>query len=266
MVGIVDTVPGVALVLHPHGTVLRHLAFRGHGRRIDELGVLIHSFVPLGRLKLRMHGLMREVQEIGLFLGYGAQPVESVIGELVGDVTLLRHLPAVDVETVGIRQVRALPAEAHPLIEAGLGLVGLGSHVPFADERGLVADLLQVRRKEGRPFGNRSVVVDDAMPVRINARQNRCAAWAAQRRRYEGVLEVSAFGRQAVELRCPQPGLRLHESQRIVAVVVGQNEDDIPAFAVSGGTSERRSDRAQPRINQTSAGQHQPSSQLRRPV
>src|SRR5262249_44858636 len=39
------------------------------------------------------------------------QPFQRVIGQFVGDVALLRDALAIDIETVGVRQVRALPFE-----------------------------------------------------------------------------------------------------------------------------------------------------------
>ena len=179
-------------------------------RRISRR--LIASLVALGGHELGMHGFVREVEEVGLLRGQGAQPVQRVIGQLVGDVALLRHFFAVHVEAVRIRQVGALPAEAHPLVEARLGLVRLRAHVPLAEEAGLVPGLLQVRGEEHRPFGNRRVVIHDAVPVRVEPGENRCAARAAQRRGDEGVLEMRALPCDAVELRRLQPRLRLEET------------------------------------------------------
>ena len=160
----------------------------------------VAALVPLGGHEVGVDGLVREVEEerpIGAAL---FQPVERVVGELVGDVAALRHRLAVDVEAVRAREVRALAAEADPAIEAGLRRIAVAAHVPLADERGLVAGLLQILRKERRARRHRVDVVDDAMPVRVLAGENRRAARRAQRRRDERVPHVHAALRERVEM------------------------------------------------------------------
>ena len=65
----------------------------------------VAALVPLGRDELGVDSLVGEVQEEGALFGARLQPVDGVVGELVGDVAALRHGLAVDVEPVAGRQV-----------------------------------------------------------------------------------------------------------------------------------------------------------------
>ena len=125
------------------------------------------------------------------------------------------------------------------MIEAGFGLVGLGSHVPFAEEAGLVAGLLQVRWEEGGAGGNRSVVVHNPVAVGVLSGQNRRPARRAQRRGDERVLEVDPFARHAVELRSFEERLRFQEAHGVVTMIVGEDEDHVARFGGGGGGRKR---------------------------
>ena len=106
--------------------------------------------------KSGVHGLVREIRKNGLSRDVLPSQSMRVVGELVGDVALLRDALAVDVEHrgAGAWQVRALAAEADPVIEAGLRRVALAAHVPLADQRRLVAGLSAATgRKLGSPGG-----------------------------------------------------------------------------------------------------------------
>ena len=107
-------------------------------------------------------------------------------------------------------------------------------HLPM--KRRLVAGLLQQLREEACSARNGRIVIDDVMPVRVQAGQNARAAGRAQRRGDERVLEMRAVARQRVEVRRAQPRLRMHEPHRVVAMVVGEDENDIAA----GGAVARR--------------------------
>ena len=112
------------------------------------------------------------------------------------------------------------------MIESGLRAAAVLAHVPFADERGLIAALLQILRKEHGPWRDWRVVVHDMVLMRVQPRQNGCAAGRAERRRHEGVLEVHAAVRDRVDVRSLDDRIP-HESQRVVPVIVGKDEDDI---------------------------------------
>ena len=60
----------------------------------------VAPLVPLGRHEIGVHRLVRQVQEERPSLGALAEPLEGVVGQLVGDVALLRHALAVDVQAV----------------------------------------------------------------------------------------------------------------------------------------------------------------------
>lgn len=181
------------------------------------------------RLELRVDGFVAEVHEVGLAGWQAGEPIEGVVGQFVGDVALLRNAPAVDIQAVPGGVVRALATEADPVIEARLRIVALAAHVPFAEEAGLVAGLLQIGGKEDRTARDRRVVVDDLMLVGIGAGEDGSAGWAAEGRGDEGVPEVSALGRDAIHVRGFEERLGLEETHGVVAVVVGKDENDIAA-------------------------------------
>lgn len=121
----VDPVPTVALVVYPGGAVARHLTRRGHGGGEDEAGLAVAALVALGGDEIGMHGLVGKVQEKGLILLSCAEPLEGVVGQLVGDVAPLGHPAAVDVQPGRRWQVTSLSPEAHPVVKAGLRLIRL---------------------------------------------------------------------------------------------------------------------------------------------
>ena len=191
--------PAVALIAHPARTArllvrrvrlaLRRLQAR-RGQR---------ALVALRRDEVRVDALVRQVHEEGPRLVARLQPVERVVGQLVRDVALLRHLPAVDVQPVGRRQVGALAPEADPAIEPGLRSPIVVPHVPLAEEPGLVAGPLQVLREVGRPGRHRRVVVDHLVLVRVQPGEDARPARRAQGGRHERVLQVDAGPGDAVE-------------------------------------------------------------------
>ena len=141
---------------------------------------------------------------------------------------------AVDIQAVFARKIGPLSFEADPLIEAGLWIVSGRSHVPLADKCGLVAGLLQKLREESGSRRNRRIVVDDLVPMRVDARQDTGAAWGTKRRGDEGILQMSAFPGKRIQLRRAQPGLSVHEPHRVVAMIVGQDEDDVARLGTRG--------------------------------
>ncbi len=183
---------------------------------------------------------MRKVEEIGLLARNGVQPFERIVGQFVGDVALSAERACRRHSGRWARQVRALASEADPFIEAGLRLVAAVAHVPLADECGLIAGLLQQLRKEAGSGWDRSVVVDDLMPVGVNAGQNTGAARRAQRRGDEGILQVRAFPGDQVHIGRAQPRLRMHKAHGVVPVIVGQNEDHVSGATVPGLSSTHR--------------------------
>ena len=84
------------------------------------------------------------------------------------------------------------------------------------------------------------VVVHDAVAVGVDAGQDRRAAGRAQRRVTQAFVEVRALARQPVEVRRLQETLALQEPQRIVAMIVGQDEDDVARLPLCGGEPPRQ--------------------------
>src|SRR5207248_572981 len=110
----------------------------------------------------------------------------------IGDVALLWHLLTVHVQPIWIRPVSSLPFEADPVIEPSLRLVAVAPHVPLADEGRLVAGRLQGLWKERQPRRHRVVVVDYAMPMRVQPRQDRRPRRRAERGRHERILQTDS--------------------------------------------------------------------------
>ena len=194
--------PAISLVLHPHRPVLRVRTRFIHRLWRMELLFGIDALMTGGGDEIRMHGLMREVQEVRLFLRDAPQPVERVIGQLVGDVPLLSDMLAVDIQSVLLGKVRALPTEAHPFIESRLRVVAGVPHVPLPDERRLAARALEQLWKEAGSAWNCRIVIDDVMPVSVEAGQNARATRRAKRGADERVLQMRAVARQGIEMRC----------------------------------------------------------------
>ncbi len=240
----VDSVPAVALVLRPHRSQC-FLAWRRVPRRRPlEALIGIAALVTSGRYEVRMHCLVRHAHIERAIGGALFEPLHRVVGELVGDVTLLRDAQAIDVETRLARQVRALAGEADPMIEPTLrriafALAGdVAAHVPFADERGLVARLLQVLRKEDQRRIDRMIVVHDAMLMRVEPGEDGCARRRAERRRHERILEMHAIAREPIQRRRLRIAALAQEAHGVVSMIVRQYEHDV-AWLGTRSTSQR---------------------------
>lgn len=120
------------------------------------------------------------------------QPIEGVLGQLVCDVAFARHDLAVDIEGLALtrgdlggrqairREVGSLALEADPFIKAWAWIVVVLAHVPFAEEGGLVARVLEVLGEEHQADLGVVVVVDDPVVARSLAGQDRGAAGRAE--------------------------------------------------------------------------------------
>ena len=142
---------------------------------------------------------------------------------------------AVDVESpVGAgAEIVSLAAEANPVVEARLGLVGFSAHVPFADEGGVVAGLLEILREEARALWCRHVVVDDFVPVHVLAGEDPRPAGRAERGGDEGVFEMDAAAGKGVDVRSFDKGMPA-EAEDVVAEIVDEDEDDVAGFVERG--------------------------------
>ncbi len=245
MVGEVDAVPAVALVLRPHRPQFFLARRCAPCCRPFEALAGVAALVTRGRDELRMHGLVREAHKERALGRSLLEPAQRVVGELVGDVALLRDAQAVDVETRLAGQIRALPWEADPMVEATLRRVVLAfagdvsAHVPLADERSLVARLLQILRKESQRRIDRMIVVDHMVLVGVEAGEDGRSRRRAERRGHERILEVHAIAREAVQRRCVRIAPLAQEAHRVVSMIVREHEQDVARLRARS-TSERR--------------------------
>ena len=72
-----------------------------------------------------------------------------MFGEQVGDVGGVLIFNSLPVNVQGRVVVHPLPKKAFPMVKARAGFVRMASHMPFAQEGGLVAGFLQILRKVG---------------------------------------------------------------------------------------------------------------------
>ena len=174
MVRKINAVPAITHILDPHGPGAR-FGGRSHGRGIGERGARIAALVARRRDVVGVHRLVRQEQHEGLVALARFQPGHGIVGQLVGDVSVLRHMFAVDVQPVGTGQIAPLALEADPMIKPRLRIIALRPHVPLADERSLIAGALQILWKEGQSRVDGVVVVHHPVLVRIEAGEDRGA-------------------------------------------------------------------------------------------
>jgi hypothetical protein len=130
-------------------------------------------------------------------LGFVAvlEPFDGEIGDEVGGVALVLDLLAVADHRRVV--VDALAREDVPVVEAG----GVADQVPFADDGGLVAGLLQ-QLGEGLLRAVEAVaVVVEAVQVAVFAGLDDGAAGAADGVGHETALELHALLREPVHVR-----------------------------------------------------------------
>ena len=128
-------------------------------------------------------------------------------------------------------EIGALAAEANPPVETGLGLIAPSAHMPLAEEARSVTCLLQVFGEEAGSRRNWGVIVDNFVLMGVLAGEDRSTAGRAERRRDEGVLAVDSLARHRIHVWGHWELLGLHETHRVVAMVVRENEQDIAALA-----------------------------------
>ena len=219
----------------------------------------LFSFVALGVARGggegEVDGLVAEVEEEGLLAAPVLEPLDGLVGEDVGVVALELLAAPVDVELW--IEVGALALEANPVVEAGSGFVVVVAHVPFADEGGAVAVLLEVLGEEDGALGNRALVVDHAMVVHVLAGQDGGAARGAEGSGDEGVGEVGAFPRETVEGGSFQPlGGVLMKSHEVEAVIVAEDEHDVRGGGQEGEGKEERTSHSEAERRRVGAKGH----------
>ena len=109
-------------------------------------------------------------QKERFFLVAIIQPIERFLGSEVGCVSLKAFLAAIHLNEDGV-VVAALPGKNLPVVEAN----GIGFQMPFADDRGVIAALLQCLGD--RPLARIEVVAvaHKAVFVAVFAGENRCS-------------------------------------------------------------------------------------------
>ena len=217
-----------------HGLVDRHvlIVLGGAAARVvvEEGGrLVVHAVVvglevAQGGLPLTVRGLVLTHEEEGLGLVALGEPVEGDIGDDVGDVAgILDGLAHAD---HGRIIVDTLAGEDLPEIEAG----GIGAEMPLANDRGLVAGLLENLRKRGLRAieADAAGIVVEAVDVIVGAGEHGGAAGPADGVGHETAVEAHALLRDAVDVRRIEQlaGIAVG-AESLVGVVVGKDEDDV---------------------------------------
>ena len=122
-----------------------------------------------------MNGFVRQIQKERLVtVTLLFQEVDGVTGQERGDVAVLGHPPAVDIDCV-VRMRRVvvpLAAEAHPIIKSGSRIVMVPTHVPFPNETRRITSILKILREEAGALRHQPIVVDDTMTEGVLASEN----------------------------------------------------------------------------------------------
>ena len=151
-------------------------------------------------------------------------PLQGVVGDNV------RHVPLVLLPLAHLDHHRvvilSLPRQHVPVVESRR----IASQVPFADQRGLIAGLLQqlgeglLTAVEGLP-----AVVDLTVDMAVLTRQNHRPAGGADGIRTKAVVETHAFVGDPVEIR-RLINLAAVAAHGVRGVIVRHNIDDIRLF------------------------------------
>ena len=127
------------------------------------------------------------------------EEAHGAFGKNIRDVTRHAGQPTVFVE-LGVGHL-ALPFHRHPIVETRPRR-GIVTHVPLADEAGVIAGGVEVSRKGGQRVAARTAigVVEDTVVARFEAGKNIRAARGTERRDREEVFKLCALAREAVEM------------------------------------------------------------------
>ena len=202
----------------------------GHRRGPDVAAVRVRPAMPLGRRERRVHRLVGQVEQERTIRVAVAQELHRVVGQEVGGVALT--LDAGPVHVQRRIDVRPLPPERDPVVKARTRVVARAPHVPLADERRLVAGVLEPDRERRQVAGHGGAVVEHLVGVGVESRQDRRPARRAQRGGDERVLEQDAALGKPVEVRRLE--IVVAEPQPVKPLVVGEDEDDVPRLACAG--------------------------------
>jgi hypothetical protein len=177
-----------------------------------------------GLMRVRMHRLVSEKERPWPIVLSGDELHRQGIHE-IGHIAGVSNILAVVVES-RVDDL-AMPVIAHPQVIAGARHAVI-SHMPLADVRGQVAELLQLDVVIRQPVAHRVArhVVDDAVTTCVLAGHDRSAVRRADRRGVESSLEKHAFGSQPVDVRRLHVGVAAR-AELIVAQVIHQDDEEI---------------------------------------
>ena len=236
-------------------------------RPVDWLAV-VAAAMPGRGLEGIVNGLEREgeAEPLGRIAAV-LEPLPGEIGQHVGCVAREGLPLAVDVE---LRiEVDPLAAKRGPVVEAGPGGVVVVAHVPLADEGGLNASRLEVLREKPGARGHGPLIVHHAVVVHVLPGQDRGPTRRAERGGHEGIGEMNALAGEPVEVGRLEPfgGVGV-EAEKVVAVVVGEDEDHIPGQRLSSQC--RRADEGRGSNDQKGGNTHDqricsPAKQVKEP-
>ena len=143
--------------------------------------------MTVSRHEIGMHRLVADIQEERLVCIALIEPVDRKIGQLVGNVALLRDTLSIDVESIvgrlrnlasrpmTIGPIGSLAFEGDPMVETSLWVINISAHVPLANESRFITRLLQLLGKENEIRVDGVVIIDDAVIVSVLASKNRCS-------------------------------------------------------------------------------------------
>ena len=136
------------------------------------------------------------------------------------------------------------------MIETGTRAVVI-AHVPLAKESRPITRALEFRRKRPERVARACRVIDDAVGVRVLARQEAGPARRAERRRRECVEKPGALARDPVHVRRVDERMA-GDAHLVPAHVIHQHHDDVRTTKRVRSTACRRDERCDDRQQSTS--------------
>ena len=196
--------------------------------------VLVEAQVAQRRRPFAVRRLVLAHQHERLRLVPVLEPLQRDIADDVGHIARHRDLLAhFDHRRVIID---ALARENLPKIKARW----IGAEMPLADDRRLVAGLLEQLGKRLLRAVERGVrVVGKPVQVAVFSGEDGRARRAADRVGHETAVKAHALFREAVDVRGIEQLARVAVgADGLVGVIVGKNKDDVRRFRGAGGTCE----------------------------
>ena len=178
MIWKINAVPTIALVFDPHrfAAIIFCCISLVVGNR--DLNVAVLLLMAFRGIKISMYSLVRQVNKkrpVGITLF--CQPVQCVVSQFVCDIALLFDVLAVDIKSAhttmafALRIVISLTCKAQPMIEAGLRIILVSTHMPLAKKCSFITGLLQIAGKINCTCLGWLIVIDHPVTVHILAGQ-----------------------------------------------------------------------------------------------